>query len=210
MGRSTLLKKGRDLRRGGAVVKQVIGWLLFVAIVIVVAGGLFVYSGWYDIGADQPHLAPVRWLLGTVRDRAIETRSEHIAVPALGDPRQMAEGAEHYAEMCAGCHLAPGVRDSEIRQGLNPPAPDLTRSAPEAAEAFWTIKHGIKMTGMPAWGPTHSDDKLWAIVAFVEALPHMSAKEYEAWTHRAHEDRAPPGSKDPGRETRESTDGDGR
>ena len=25
------------------------------------------------------------------------------------------------------------------------------------AQEFWTIKHGIKLTAMPAWGRTHSD-----------------------------------------------------
>ena len=49
--------------------------------------------------------------------------------------------------------------------------------APE--ELFWVIKNGVKMTGMPAWGPTHSDAKLWAIVAFLEKLPQMSAQQYQ-------------------------------
>jgi len=30
------------------------------------------------------------------------------------------------------------------------------------------------MTGMPAWGPTHSDDRLRALVALVERLPDLS------------------------------------
>ena len=35
------------------------------------------------------------------------------------------------------------------------------------------------MTGMPAWGPTHSDEKIWAMVAFLEKLPHMTAEQYK-------------------------------
>jgi len=33
------------------------------------------------------------------------------------------------------------------------------------------------MTGMPAWSD-HSDDELWATVAFLEKLPGMSEQDY--------------------------------
>ena len=46
-------------------------------------------------------------------------------------------------------------------------------------ELFWVTKNGIKMTGMPAWGKTHSDKKIWAMVAFMKKLPDMSAEEYK-------------------------------
>ncbi|MEP7231601.1 MAG: cytochrome c [Ginsengibacter sp.] len=38
---------------------------------------------------------------------------------------------------------------------------------PDTTEAFWIIKNGIKMTSMPAFGPTHSDQKIWAITDFL-------------------------------------------
>lgn len=46
-------------------------------------------------------------------------------------------------------------------------------------ELFWIIKNGVKMTGMPAFGLTHSDDELWDIVGFVRQLPHISGNEYQ-------------------------------
>lgn len=30
------------------------------------------------------------------------------------------------------------------------------------AEIFWIVKNGLKMTGMPAFGPPHSEEQLWA------------------------------------------------
>jgi mono/diheme cytochrome c family protein len=83
--------------------------------------------------------------------------------------------------MCTGCHLAPGARDSEIRPGLYPQPPDLTRSPPPSpARAFWVIKHGIKMTAMPAWGTTHDDAAVWNIVAFLQKLPTLSPGQYQS------------------------------
>jgi mono/diheme cytochrome c family protein len=49
-----------------------------------------------------------------------------------------------------------------------------------AAEEFWIIKHGVKMTAMPAWGRTHSDDLIWDMVSFVRKLPSLSAEQYRA------------------------------
>ena len=44
-------------------------------------------------------------------------------------------------------------------------------------ELFWIVKHGIKSTGMPAWSD-HSDDEIWATVAFLENLPGLSEPDY--------------------------------
>ncbi|MGQ0835010.1 MAG: c-type cytochrome [Gammaproteobacteria bacterium] len=119
-------------------------------------------------------------MLEAVRDRSVATRSSDIAVPSLDDPKLIAVGAEHYAEMCTGCHLAPGLRDTEIRAGLYPKPPNLAEHGEHRApeETFWIIKHGFKMTGMPAWGLTHDDESIWGMVAFVRRLPDLSPDAY--------------------------------
>jgi mono/diheme cytochrome c family protein len=155
--------------------------VVLVAVILVLA--VAIYTGSFDVAADTPHSRVVYWLLDTVRDRSVSARSDAVQVPPLTDPKMIAEGADHYAEMCTGCHLAPGVRDSEIRPGLNPQPPDLTKSPPPSpARAFWVIKHGIKMTAMPAWGTTHSDAAIWNIVAFLQKLPALSPEQYHSLT----------------------------
>ena len=63
---------------------------------------------------------------------------------------------------------------------MTPRPPDLSQVAPRWSdrELFWIVKHGIRLAGMPAFGPTHHDDMLWDIVAFVRTLPTLSAREY--------------------------------
>jgi hypothetical protein len=68
-----------------------------------------------------------------------------------------------------------------MSQGLYPQAPELARSQDQsAAEQFWTIKHGVKLSAMPAWGRTHDDQLIWDMVAFVRTLPTMSPEQYKA------------------------------
>jgi len=159
--------------------------LAFVGIagaVIGVLAGAFIYAGIYDIGADAPHTKLVYWTIENLRDRSIAVRARGISVPAtLDDKTNIAKGAGLYAEMCSGCHLAPGMEKTEISQGLYPPAPELSaRLGHSAAEEFWMIKHGVKMTAMPAWGRTHSDDLIWDMVGFVRKLPSLSPQQYQA------------------------------
>jgi len=40
------------------------------------------------------------------------------------------------------------------------------------------VKNGVKSTGMPAFGQTHSDEKIWTIVAFLERMKTMTPSEY--------------------------------
>ncbi|HEX7340885.1 MAG TPA: cytochrome c [Rhodanobacteraceae bacterium] len=152
--------------------------LIVLIILIIIAIGIWIWSGSYNIGADSPHWAFTRYLISHVRERSIATRASDIKVPDLSSPALIAEGAHHYSDMCTGCHLAPGMGNTEIRQGLYPRPPNLTHFAPDPAEAFWIIKHGIKMTAMPAWGKTHDDQKIWAMVAYLQKQPNMSVERY--------------------------------
>ncbi|HXH64699.1 MAG TPA: cytochrome c [Mariprofundaceae bacterium] len=152
-----------------------------LAVAAIVAGLGILYSGIVDVGATQPHAALTRWLLHTGMQRSVHHHAGDIKAPPLYDPQMIMAGFRHYREMCAGCHLAPGIDNSEIRQGLVPKPPRLQLAAERwtPGELFWIVKNGVRMTAMPAWGATHSDDKIWAIVAFLEKLPHMTAAQYQ-------------------------------
>jgi hypothetical protein len=157
--------------------------LLLVVAALVLLGAALGLFGVYDVAADTPHWRPVYALLEWARDRSIAARADDIEAPPLDDPELLAAGAEHYAAMCTGCHLAPDARaDTELRAGLYPQPPKLIERNAERspAETFWIIKHGIKSTGMPAWGKTHDDRAIWGLVALVERLPRLSAEDYAA------------------------------
>jgi Cytochrome C oxidase, cbb3-type, subunit III len=67
-----------------------------------------------------------------------------------------------------------------------PRAPEPRRgSGLTPAEEFWVVKHGIKMTGMPAWGVTHDDELLWDVVAFLRKIPELAAEQYQALVRSA-------------------------
>jgi len=166
----------------GIVVVSVAATLVVIAAVAAVV----IATGAYDVAADAPHSALAARVIAIARERSIDIRASAIKVPPLGDPKMIAEGAEHYAAMCTGCHLAPGMRENEIRRGLNPKPPALASLPPEdPGEQFWIVTHGLKMTAMPAWGATHSEEEIWNLVAFLQKLPHLSPAQYRQLTRNA-------------------------
>ncbi|ALC14216.1 MULTISPECIES: c-type cytochrome [Sphingopyxis] len=161
-----------------------LAFTLLAVAVIAGAGAITVYLGLYNIAADAPHSRLTYSVIETFREQSIAARSGSIAVPAdLAAPARIASGAGLYTEMCSGCHLAPGMEKTEMSQGLYPQAPILFKGSDRSAsEQFWIIKHGIKMTAMPAWGKTHDDRLIWDMVAFIRQLPSLSPAQYQAMT----------------------------
>lgn len=178
------------------VLKTII--LVIVTSIVVTMG--FIHSGIYPIGADKQHSPFVFWALDTLRKNSIARSAKNIDVPALNNPELLLSGGADYNEMCVACHLKPGQKDSDMSIGLYPSPPNLSLAAKEhdhdhgkgghddanviAQQQFWVIKHGVMASGMAAFGPTHNDERIWAIVAFLQKLPELSPEQYQVITAR--------------------------
>lgn len=156
-----------------------------VLIAIAIGFGIYAWSGAYNIGADAHHTKPVFALMTLVRDRSLNAHAADTKVPNLDDRKLILKGAGQYAAMCTQCHLRPGVENSEQREGMYPLPPNLSKVRFPPQREFWAIKHGIKMSGMPAWGVNHDDPTIWSMVAFLQKLPDMTPAQYKAIVAKA-------------------------
>jgi mono/diheme cytochrome c family protein len=157
-------------------------WIVFMVILVLAAGAVaFVWSGAYNVSARVPHLGITVWLLQTVRNRSISAHSKGLSVPPLNDRGYIELGLHHFHPMCRLCHGAPGYSREEFAQGLYPAPPDLVSGQVQGlknSELYWIVDNGLKMTGMPAFGVTHSEKEMWAIVAFLRRLPKLNPQGY--------------------------------
>jgi len=144
-------------------------FIVALAVLVAILLAAFIWFGMYNIAANDPHSRPIFALLENLRDRSIAVHARGVTPPAdLETPDHVAAGAGLYAEMCQGCHLGPGVEKTEISQGLYPQAPELAKATDlTPAQQFWIIKHGVKLSAMPAWGKTRADPLIWDMVAFL-------------------------------------------
>lgn len=140
--------------------------------------------GIVPIGAAGGHMFPLGTLLPFAKERAVAHHAG--SVPAqevpLDLPSAVHRGAAHYEAMCAGCHGSAARGAAAFTEGMLPEPPALASTLPSAApspaEEYWTVEHGIKFTGMPAWPGEVRSDEIWAVVSFLEAQRSMEADAY--------------------------------
>lgn len=125
--------------------------------------------------------------------------AKRLAVPAIyrmknplpATAEDVHEGEEHFADHCATCHANNGSGDTLFGRGLYPKPPDMRAAETQNktdGELYYTIENGIRLSGMPAFGPGSApssgdqgtgDTDTWKLVLFIRHLPQMTAEELE-------------------------------
>ena len=157
----------------------------FVTAFIVCALGAFlvIVSGIYNVAATAPHTALVRVILNWTMRSSVRAHAGNELRETWSED-QARKGFKDYDAMCIICHSAPGKERSYISKGPATGASEILvdnfRHDGAARSSFGSSKNGVKMTAMPAFGPTHQDQQIWNTVAFVRRLPRLSAEQFKA------------------------------
>jgi mono/diheme cytochrome c family protein len=169
--------------------------VLAAALLAAGVGALVVASGAYDVSARREHTAPVYRLVETTMRRSVQTRAARLEAPAdLRSDARRTVGAACYRALCLRCHGGPGVAPEPWTPGLQPLPGPLIDAARRwrPAEIYWITRHGIKMSGMPAWDFRLDDDALWSVAAFVEHLAVLTPAAFRASLAAADPAACPP------------------
>lgn len=156
----------------------IVGTLLFLAMIALI----IILAGAYNVAADDRHAPITEWALDTSMTNSVQGRADNLQAPEL-TAAMVEAGAGDYKAMCAHCHGGVGKRRAEWSAGMVPHPPALATAAEmwSAEEVYWIIKHGIKASGMPAFGGTHDDRTIWNIAAFLKRMPDMTEEEYAVY-----------------------------
>lgn len=160
--------------------KTVLLTLAVLGVGAAAGAALMVYGGLYNVAATEPHLQPVFSVLETAMRQSVRLRARGVQPPKLDDERLVLRGAACFRDKCVQCHGAPGVAQGDIGKSMQPlPGPLVdARQHWKARELYWVTKHGIRMSGMPAWEFRMSEEDLWAVVAFLDRLPDLTPQQY--------------------------------
>ncbi|MFO7965877.1 MAG: cytochrome c [Desulfobacterales bacterium] len=157
-----------------------------VLIVTALAGTAYIWSGAYNISANVPHYRVTFRLMEALKNRSVKYHASDIPNVLFAGPLDGAHNAAitYYHDMCRRCHGGPGILRDTYAFGLNPVPPDLTTGEEQKRwtdiQLFWIVVNGIKLTGMPSFGETHTEAEICDIINFLNRLPQMSAAEYLA------------------------------
>ena len=157
----------------------IIGALLVVG---VVGGLIFMYSGVFNVAASMEDSSVLNWVLVTVRESSIKLHARDVVAPLDKMVADTDNGFRLYRQECAMCHTPVGRSPKNMAVGFNPQAPrfDSPADVMSTQEVFWVTKHGIRFTGMPAWGPSLTDKEILDVTAFITTLFKMKAADYDA------------------------------
>jgi|SRR5580765_626066 len=159
---------------------RTIGKLLLIPALGALGAGILLAAGLVNFSASKPPGRLEERVATFALNRSIARHAPKVANPLTGSPTAAGAGLALFRTHCVACHGAPGVDPTEGGASLNPPAPGLTLARVQArsdGELQWIVSNGIRMTGMPAFGASRSEEEVWQLVAAVRLLPRLTPEE---------------------------------
>jgi mono/diheme cytochrome c family protein len=159
-------------------------WILLVTAGLVTAGlvlwGFSIVRRGFS-ARDEPSRTEA-FVARKLRRMAAPADARRLRNPVPNTDTVLKEARAHFADHCATCHGNDGKGETPIGKNLYPRAPDMSGVRTQSlsdGELFYTIKNGVRLSGMPAWGKdTVEDDRVsWALVYFIRHLPSITPLE---------------------------------
>ena len=146
--------------------KFIFGVILgMIAVPVVVY--LYFASGRAPVATSAPPMPFEKMLASTALHARLDKEMPKGGPPIAADEAAYAAGAQIYKDHCAVCHGLPGVPQSAIAKGMFPHPPQLFNgkgvSDDPPGETYWKIKNGIRLTGMPGFHESLSENEMWQI-----------------------------------------------
>ncbi len=142
--------------------------------------------GLMPVSADGTHSRLEARIMPAVLHASIVRHASGETNPVALNEDHLKAGVDTYKAMCARCHSTPEGNPSVYGQSFYPPAPQLPTGMYSYTDAqlFWVIKHGIRNTGMPAWGGMLSDDEIWQLVSLLKNSQDLPPLVEAHWNER--------------------------
>ena len=155
-----------------------------VTILTLILGALgFALLGFFPTVANlpPPHLER-RIAMGAV-DASLERHAPHVTNPLAPIDQNLEDGMKLYTMNCALCHGGLDRKPSTLANSFYPPVPNLVSNPPDDPEwhIFYTIRTGIRYTGMPAWDKTLSEPDMWKITMLLSHLEKLPPTVQDYW-----------------------------
>jgi mono/diheme cytochrome c family protein len=168
------------------MLKGVVFGFVLAIIVALVGGYLLVRSGLIPANADAKPGQLERWMARTSLNATLSHDAPTEPNPVTLTEQHLLDGVHLFAENCAVCHgSAKGnASASPIAKGLYQKPPQFATHGVEddpEGVSFWRIKHGIRLTGMPSFGSSLSDDQIWTLALFLKHMDKLPPTVQQAW-----------------------------
>jgi mono/diheme cytochrome c family protein len=157
---------------------------VIVTLLILVLGGLgFAMLGFFPTAAnvEPPHLE--RHLAMSAVDASTDRHAPRTSNPVMATDQNIEDGMKLYTMNCALCHGSLDRKPSVLANSFYPPPPNLISHPLDDPEwhIFYTIRTGIRYTGMPAWDKALADQDIWKITLFLSHIDKLPPGAQDFW-----------------------------
>ncbi|MDR3613547.1 MAG: cytochrome c [Candidatus Obscuribacterales bacterium] len=161
------------------------------ATIALIVGGAYltVVTGVINPGADEPIPPLEKWAAKTSLRAYLKSHTPKVTNPVTVTDDNLHDGIDLYVQNCAACHgFADGAK-TKIAQGMYKQPNCFGKedwSKEDDGLIYWFINHGVRLTGMPAFGKTLTEDEQWRVVLLIKNMPNLSDKSQKYWQSFKH------------------------
>jgi mono/diheme cytochrome c family protein len=153
------------------------------AVVVLLAGFVCIRFGLMDPRADIPINAIEQKIAMPSLDAAVDRRAPEAKNPIEATDANLVAGMKVYQANCSSCHGDIHHPRSMLADALYPRAPQFMEDAADMPEHqnFYIIQHGIRLSGMPAWKQSLSDQQIWEVTTFLSHMDNLPPEVSAQW-----------------------------
>jgi thiosulfate dehydrogenase len=158
--------------------------ILFTVLAAALAAYGMIRTGVMPANADDKPPTFEKWAAQTSLHATLRRSAPPIDPPIPADDKNLIAGVKLYGENCAVCHGDSNAQPTNVAKGLYQKPPQLAKDGVEDdpdSVTLWKLQHGIRWTGMPAFGKNLSDTQLWQLTLFLKTMDHLSPAVESAW-----------------------------
>jgi mono/diheme cytochrome c family protein len=157
---------------------------VIVTLLVLILGGLgLAMLGFFPTAAnvEPPHFE-THLMMGSV-DASMERHAPRVTNPLTPTDQNLEDGMKLYTMNCALCHGGLDRKPTPLATSFYPAPPNLISDPPDDPEwhIFYTIRTGVRYTGMPAWDKTLSQPDMWKITMLLSHLDKLPPNVQEYW-----------------------------
>jgi len=159
-----------------AMLRGIIVGIVLTIAALLVTGYAGIKAGAFPANADARPSGIEAWMARTSLGATIRRQAPSGDNPVAVSDASLNSGMKLYVANCAVCHGAADGKATNVAHGLYQRPPQLASFGVEddpPGVVYWKIKHGIRLTGMPSFSQTLTDDQIWQITAFVQNMDHL-------------------------------------
>jgi thiosulfate dehydrogenase len=157
--------------------------VVITLVVLVLAGLGFAMLGFFPTAANVEPPRFERHLAMSAVDASMDRHAPRVSNPLTSTDQNLEDGMKLYTMNCALCHGTLDRKPSTLATSFYPPPPNFVADPPDDPEwhIVYTIRTGVRYTGMPAWDKTLTSDEMWKITMFLSHMDKLPPAVQEYW-----------------------------